>query len=37
VRLMVDTEEIDAEEMVKAAEIYALVALDICCRKRPAS
>jgi hypothetical protein len=33
---MVDTEEIDAE-MVKAAEIYALVAPDICCHKRPAS
>jgi acetylornithine deacetylase/succinyl-diaminopimelate desuccinylase-like protein len=30
-------EEIDVEEMVKAAQIYALMALDICSRDRPAS
>jgi hypothetical protein len=30
-------EEIDAEEMVKAALIYALMALNICSRERPAS
>ena len=28
-------EEIDIDEMVKAAQIYALVALDICSRERP--
>ena len=28
-------EEINIDEMVKAARLYALVALDICCRKRP--
>jgi len=30
-------EEIDIDEMVKAAQIYALVALDICSRERPRS
>jgi acetylornithine deacetylase/succinyl-diaminopimelate desuccinylase-like protein len=30
-------EEIDIDEMVKAAQIYALVALDICSRERPHS
>ncbi len=30
------TEEIAIEDMVKAAQIYALVALDICSRPRPA-
>ncbi|HEY1373437.1 MAG TPA: M20/M25/M40 family metallo-hydrolase [Candidatus Binatia bacterium] len=30
-------EEIDVDEMVKAAQIYALVALDICSRERPRS
>jgi acetylornithine deacetylase/succinyl-diaminopimelate desuccinylase-like protein len=30
-------EEIDVEEMVKAAQIYALMALDVCSRERPAS
>ncbi len=30
-------EEIDVAEMVKAAQIYALVALDICSRERPRS
>ena len=30
-------EEIDIDEMVKAAQIYALVALDICGRERPRS
>jgi acetylornithine deacetylase/succinyl-diaminopimelate desuccinylase-like protein len=30
-------EEIDIDEMVKAAQIYSLVALDICSRERPRS
>jgi acetylornithine deacetylase/succinyl-diaminopimelate desuccinylase-like protein len=30
-------EEIEIDEMVKAAQIYALVALDICSRERPRS
>ncbi len=30
-------EEIDVDEMVKAAQIYALIALDICGRERPRS
>ena len=31
------TEELEIDVMVKAAQIYALVALDICSRKRPAN
>lgn len=31
------TEEIDIDVMLKAAQIYALVALDICSRERPVS
>ncbi|HEY1269741.1 MAG TPA: M20/M25/M40 family metallo-hydrolase [Candidatus Binatia bacterium] len=30
-------EEIDIDEMVKAAQVYALIALDICSRERPRS
>ncbi len=30
-------EEIRIDEMVKAAKIYALIALDICSRERPKS
>ncbi|HEX2385273.1 MAG TPA: hypothetical protein VHL99_01850, partial [Candidatus Binatia bacterium] len=30
-------EEIQIDEMVKAAQVYALVALDICSRERPAT
>jgi hypothetical protein len=33
---MVDTEEIDVEEM-ESTQIYALVALNICNRNRPRS
>jgi acetylornithine deacetylase/succinyl-diaminopimelate desuccinylase-like protein len=28
-------EEIEIDVMVKASQIYALMALDICCRERP--
>jgi acetylornithine deacetylase/succinyl-diaminopimelate desuccinylase-like protein len=31
------TEEIEIDVMLKAAQIYALVALDICNRERPAA
>jgi len=34
-RISARNEEIDVEEMVKAAQIYALMALDICNRERP--
>jgi acetylornithine deacetylase/succinyl-diaminopimelate desuccinylase-like protein len=34
-RISARNEEIDIEEMVKAAQIYALMALDICNRERP--
>jgi len=34
-RISARNEEIDVEEMLKAAQIYALMALDICNRERP--
>ena len=34
-RISARNEEIDIDEMVKAAQIYALMALDICSRARP--
>jgi acetylornithine deacetylase/succinyl-diaminopimelate desuccinylase-like protein len=34
-RISARNEEIDIEELVKAAQIYALMALDICSRERP--
>ena len=34
-RISARNEEIDVEEMLKAAQIYALMALDICNRARP--
>jgi acetylornithine deacetylase/succinyl-diaminopimelate desuccinylase-like protein len=34
-RISARNEEIDIDEMVKAAQIYALMALDICSRERP--
>jgi acetylornithine deacetylase/succinyl-diaminopimelate desuccinylase-like protein len=36
-RISARNEEIDIDVMVKAAQIYALMALDICSRERPAS
>ena len=34
-RISARNEEIDVGEMVKAARLYALMALDICSRERP--